>query len=515
MNDSVSIDDFLFLEQNMAAKIDEAIDFDREIKAYDDFENQQGQLENELSNVFYKFNNVSLRTKLNFLENSAQCSKNFKFLNVAQENYVLPNNMKTKVQKISVSAFFQKKSLDAYMMHLEELKKYDHRIIGQEMELFYMIPEAAGSVFWLPRGWKIFKALESYIRAKSYENYQEVKTPIVMSSQFWEKSGHMQAYGKNMMHVHMGLEECESAAIKPMNCPGHVEIFKHKIRSYRDLPLNIAEFGACHRYEPSGALHGLLRVRSFNMDDGHIFCTKEQIQNEVEKFMKQALSIYNHFGFDEVKIKIATRPKEFLGEIENWDYAESIMKEAIAKIGLEYEIALEEGAFYGPKIELHIKDSMSRLWQLGTIQLDFVLPERFDISYIDSSGQKVRPCMLHRAILGSMERFIGILLEHTRGNLPISIAPVQVVICSVTSDCNEYANTVYNNIRELGINVELDDRAETLSAKIRRHKILKVPILGIIGKKEISDESVTIEFSSKQHVFKLKDLSQLVKLIEK
>ena len=439
--------------------------------------------------------------------------KHFKIQKVAQEEFVTCDGSKIKVQKITVAAFFEQANLVAYLEALELLKKNDHRLIGQNMELFYMIPEAAGSVFWLPRGWKLFKSLENFIRKFSYADYQEVRTPFVMSSVFWEKSGHMQAYGKNMMHINMGDDEHECAALKPMNCPGHIEIFKQKIRSYRDLPFRIAELGSCHRYEPSGALHGLLRVRSFTMDDGHIFCTREQIQSEIEKFVPRALEMYKHFGFVDVTIKIATRPEGFLGESANWDYAQEVMQEAMHQLKLPFEIAHGEGAFYGPKVEMHIKDSLGRSWQLGTIQLDFVLPERFDISYVDDNGTKQRPCMLHRAMLGSMERFIAVLLEHTSGNIPINLAPTQIAVCSVVSECNEYAQLVHDKLLEIGINSQLDIRSETLGAKIRQHKILKVPMIAVIGKNEVSDKSLTVEFMGNKHIYQLDKITEILGLI--
>ena len=511
-NEPISESDFEFIEKKMLRVIDGDIEFEKIVRSYEDsiehiksiksfdMDSKLWQLDEHGPNIWYALGEVAIPTNLQFLKSSSECLKHFKLQKVAQEEYMTASGEKIKVQKITVAAFFTQQELDSYLTNLELLKQNDHRLIGQAMDLFYMIPEAAGSVFWLPRGWKLFKALEAFIRKFSYADYQEVRTPFVMSSVFWERSGHMQAYGKNMMHINMGDHEHECAALKPMNCPGHIEIFKQKIRSYRDLPFRIAELGSCHRYEPSGSLHGLLRVRSFTMDDGHIFCTREQIQSEIERFVPRAMQMYKHFGFDDVSIKIATRPDGFLGNALNWDYAENVMQDAMRKLGLPFEIAQGEGAFYGPKVEMHIKDSLGRSWQLGTIQLDFVLPERFDITYIDDAGQKQQPCMLHRAMLGSMERFIAVLLEHTCGNVPLDLAPVQVAVCSVVTDCNEYATLVAQKLKDIGLNVELDIRAETLGAKIRQHRMLKVPIIAVIGKDEMEKKVVTIEHAGSKSV---------------
>lgn len=523
MDETISENDFVDIQAKMLNLIkhggvieknsrshDESIEYARELNINEKFLH----LDFDGPNAWYKFESVQVVSELKFLSDIRDFVGAFKLLKVAQEEYIV-NEKKIKVQKITVAAFLTQAKLDDYLARLELLLQNDHRNIGQNMELFYMIPEAAGSVFWLPSGWKLFKSLEAFIRKFSYKDYMEVRTPFVMSSSFWEKSGHMQAYGKNMMHIAMGDHGQESAALKPMNCPGHIEIFKQKIRSYRNLPFRLAEIGSCHRYEPSGALHGLLRVRSFTMDDGHIFCAREQIQMEVEKFMLQALNIYKYFEFNNFSIKISTRPDTFLGQIEDWDYAEKMLELAMQELKLPYEIANGEGAFYGPKIEIHIRDFFDRSWQLGTIQLDFVLPERFDISYIDEVGQKKRPCMLHRATLGSIERFIALLLEHTAGNLPIALAPVQAAICSVVSDCNDYAKTVCDILEKLDMNIVLDTKNDTLGAKIRAHKIAKVPMIIVIGRDEMNDETVTVEYLGGKNVYKLAELEENMKEILK
>lgn len=522
-HNAISQNDFSIIEQDMLVLIKQGGEVDKEILSYeesldqkkeDNFDLDLWPLDENGPNCWYTLNNKRVFSELKFLNNIKNAPQYFKLQKVAQEDYIV-NDEKVKVQKITVAAFSDAESLKAYLDRMELLKQNDHRVIGQAMDLFYTIPEAAGSVFWLANGWKLVKALEAFIRKISYSEFHEVKTPLVMSSVFWEKSGHMAAYGKNMMHINMGQEEQESAALKPMNCPAHIEVFKHKLRSYRNLPYRIAELGSCHRYEPSGALNGLFRVRAFTMDDGHIFCTREQIQSEVEKFMSRALEMYEYFGFDEVSIKLSTRPEGFLGEIENWDYAEKVLEEAIKALDIDYEIAEGEGAFYGPKIELHVRDSLDRSWQLGTIQLDFVLPERFDISYTDENGEKQQPCMLHRAMLGSIERFIAVLLEHTGGHLPIEIAPLQIAVCSITSECAEYAKKVSDILEESGIRVELDIRDQTLSAKIKQHKIAKVPALCVIGKDEMNNNKVTIEYKQEKFVLNLDELKIKIKDILK
>ncbi len=497
----VSENDFAKIKKNMIKLIDGSVEFEK----YSKFDDEDNENEDSKSSYAYKFQEVTLESSLPFFMKSSQCSKHFEIRRVAQELIG-----ETKVQKLTVSAFRNEKDLANYLEHLELLKKNDHRVIGKQMELFDSIPEAAGSVFWLPNGYKLFKALESFIRKVAYDGYNEVRTPLVLSSNFWEKSGHMAAYKANMMHIHMGEGDCETAAIKPMNCPGHIEIFKQKRRSYKELPVRIAEFGICHRYEPSGALLGLMRVRSFTMDDGHIFCAREQIQSEVEKFMIPALKAYKFFGFDDITIKVATRPEGFLGNIENWDFAEKTLQDALKSLNLDYIIAQGEGAFYGPKIEIHVSDSMGRSWQLGTIQLDFVLPERFDLSYVDKDDQYQVPCMLHRALVGSMERFIGVLLEHTGGNLPIQFAPVQAVICTVVSSVDEYAKAVHKKLTELDIRVELDDRSETLGYKIRDHKQSKVPMLIIIGKDEMNNKIISVEYNAQKFTYEFDAVSKIM-----
>ena len=510
MDETISQLEFSNIKSAMLKKIKSAMHIKRDALSYEDSQeigNFYASKAQEGPNEWYSFGNVKIISDLSFLTNSKLCSNSFEVIKVAQEDFE-----GKKIQKLTCAAFFDDEKLQEYIDHMEFLKKHDHRTIGKQQELFYMIDQAPGSVFWLPKGWQLFRALESFIRRKTLSEYQEVRTPFVKSTSFWEKSGHLAVFSKNMMFVNMGNDsQKEEAALKPMNCPAHIEIFKHKTRSYKDLPLRIAEFGICHRYEPSGALHGLMRVRSFTIDDGHIFCMMEQIKAEVKMFMKQAIDVYKTLTFDDIKLIIATRPEKFLGQKDSWDYAEKTLCEALKEIDLDFEIAEGEGAFYGPKIEMHVNDSMGRMWQLGTIQLDFVLPERLDINYTDSDGESKRPCMLHRAVVGSLERFIAVLLEHTKGNLPLFLAPEQVVICSVVSDVNEYANKVYEEIKSHGIIVKFDDRNQTLGYKIREHKLNKIPMIIIIGKKEAADGTFTLEYLNKKIIYDINKMEEFLK----
>lgn len=509
---AISETEFEFFSKMMLKKISQGIEFEKNTKSFDESSESDNKyfasVAEDGPNAWYKFENVEMISYLPFLVNSAECSNNFVIEKVAQEDF-----QGFKVQKITVAAFFNKDDLDAYLEKMELLKQNDHRKIGQTQELFHFIPQAPGSPFWLANGYKLFRNVEKLIRAVCYKDYMEVKTPFVMSSCFWEKSGHMAAFEKNMMHVQMGEHKEELAALKPMNCPGHIEIYKQKIRSYKDLPFRLAEFGSCHRYEPSGALHGLMRVRSFTIDDGHIFCSREQIKDEVKKFMEQAVEFYKKLKFFDLQIVVSTRPEKFLGEIENWDYAQKMLEEGLNELNLEYKIANGEGAFYGPKIELHVLDNMKRQWQLGTIQLDFVLPERFNIVYDDANNLKQTPCMLHRAMVGSIERFLAVLLEHTQGHLPLNLVPIQAVVCSVVTDVNDYAKTVFNKLEKIGISANLDIRAETLGYKIREHKKSKIPMLIIIGKEEMNNKTITLEYASNKHVYEFDKINEILNFV--
>jgi threonyl-tRNA synthetase len=394
------------------------------------------------------------------------------------------------LQRIYGTCWRDKKELKAHLHRLEEAEKRDHRKLGRELDLFHFQDEAAGMPFWHDKGWTIYLELEAYIRRKLNDaDYKEVKTPLMVDRSLWEKSGHADKFAEHMYQVE---SEERTFAIKPMNCPCHVQIFNQGIVSYRDLPLRMAEFGSCHRYEPSGALHGLMRVRSFVQDDAHIFCTEDQITEETVAFCELLLSVYKDLGFDEVKVMFADRPEVRAGEDAVWDKAEQSLLDAIKATGLDYEMNPGEGAFYGPKIEFHLKDTIGRSWQCGTLQVDFVLPERLDASYIGEDSARHRPVMLHRAILGSLERFIGILIEHHAGRFPVWLAPTQVVVSTITSDADDYATEVYQKLRKAGIRAELDVRNEKINYKVREHSMAKVPAIFVVGRNEAEEGTVSI-----------------------
>ncbi|MEJ5211729.1 MAG: threonine--tRNA ligase [Burkholderiales bacterium] len=394
------------------------------------------------------------------------------------------------LQRVYGTAWARKEDLDAYLHRLEEAEKRDHRKLGRQLDLFHLQDEAPGMVFWHPKGWIIWQEIEQYIRAQlRAHGYQEVRTPQVMDRVLWEKSGHWENYRDHMFTTH---SENRDYAVKPMNCPGHIQIFNQGIKSYRDLPLRLAEFGACHRNEPSGALHGLMRVRGFVQDDAHIFCTEEQIQDEVSAFIDLLLEVYRDFGFDEVLVKLSTRPEKRVGSDETWDKAEAALEAALRAKGLSYELQPGEGAFYGPKIEFALKDCLGRVWQCGTIQLDFALPERLGAHYVAEDNSRRVPVMLHRAILGSLERFIGILIEHHAGAMPVWLAPVQVVVMSITDAQTEYVERVAAEMRAAGLRVETDLRNEKISYKIREHSLQKLPYQVICGDKEVQANQVAV-----------------------
>ena len=394
------------------------------------------------------------------------------------------------LQRIYGTCWRDKKELKTYLHRIEEAEKRDHRRIGREMDLFHFQDEAAGMPFWHDKGWTIYRELQDYIRRKLFVGgYQEVNTPQMVDRTLWEKSGHADKFAEHMYQVE---SEERTFAIKPMNCPCHVQIFNHGLVSYRDLPLRMAEFGSCHRYEPSGALHGLMRVRSFVQDDAHIFCTEDQITEETVAFTNLLLSVYKDLGFEEVEVKFADRPDVRAGEDHVWDKAEQSLLDAIKATGLDYDLNPGEGAFYGPKIEFHLKDTIGRSWQCGTLQVDFVLPERLDANYIGEDNARHRPVMLHRAILGSLERFIGILIEHHAGRFPLWLAPTQVVVATIISDADDYAEDVCNQLRAAGIRAELDTRNEKINYKVRDHSLQKVPALFIIGRKEAEEGTLSV-----------------------
>ena len=406
------------------------------------------------------------------------------------------NAQNTMLTRIYGTAWNTKKELDEYLQQLEEAELRDHRKLGKELKLFHFQDDAPGMVFWHPDGWKIYTELERYVRKmQSNANYKEIKTPQVVDRKLWEKSGHWDKYRENMFITEIDEQyanEKRINALKPMNCPCHVQIYNHDLRSYRDLPLRLAEFGSCHRYEPSGTMHGLMRVRGFTQDDGHIFCTEDQIMQETASFIELLSKIYSDLGFNDFDIKLSTRPENRVGSDEIWDKAEKSLEDAIKQLGLDYEIDEGDGAFYGPKLDFVLTDAIGRKWQCGTFQADFNLPSRLDATYIGEDGNKHVPVMMHRAILGSFERFIGILTENYSGHFPLWLAPTQVVICTITSDADDYAKSLSETLSNLNIRSEFDIRNEQISYKIREHSQLKRPIIIAVGKNELSDQAVSI-----------------------
>jgi threonyl-tRNA synthetase len=394
------------------------------------------------------------------------------------------------LQRVYGTAWAKKEDLDAYLHMLEEAEKRDHRKLGKQLDYFHMQDEAPGMVFWHPRGWSLWQEVEQYMRDmfRSY-GYQEVKTPTIMDRTLWEKSGHWQNYHDNMFTT---FSESRDYAVKPMNCPGHIQIFNSGLHSYRDLPLRLAEFGSCHRNEPSGALHGLMRVRGFTQDDAHIFCTEEQIEAEVAAFIEMLYKAYGDFGFTDVLVKLSTRPEKRVGSDESWDKAEASLDAALRKNHLAFDLQPGEGAFYGPKIEFTLKDSLERLWQCGTIQLDFNLPERLDAEYVAEDNSRKRPVMLHRAIVGSMERFIGILIENYAGAMPLWLAPVQVMVFNISDGQAEYVKEVVAELKKYGIRAECDLRNEKITYKIREHSLQKLPYLLVAGEREMQSKQVAV-----------------------
>ena len=413
----------------------------------------------------------------------------FKLMKVAGA-YWRGDSNNEMLQRIYGTAWASKDDQKAYLHMLEEAEKRDHRRIAKQLELFHLQEEAPGMVFWHPAGWTLWQQIEQYMRRVLDESgYREVKTPLVMDRSLWEKSGHWENYRKEMFTTE---SEKRDYAIKPMNCPGHVQIFNHGLRSYRDLPLRLAEFGSCHRNEPSGALHGLMRVRGFVQDDAHIFCTEAQIVSEVQAFNELLRKVYHDFGFDDVAVKLSLRPDQRAGSDEVWDKAEQGLREALAASGLAWEELDGEGAFYGPKIEYQIKDALGRSWQCGTIQLDFVLPERLGAEYVTDANTRARPVMLHRAILGSLERFIGILIENYAGAFPMWLSPVQAVVMNISDNQGEYAADVANRLQKAGFRVEPDLRNEKITYKIREHSVRRLPYLLVVGDKEKEAQLVAV-----------------------
>ena len=409
------------------------------------------------------------------------------------------------LQRVYGTAWRNDKELKAYLTMLEEAEKRDHRRLGREMDLFHIQEEAPGMAFWHPKGWKFYLELEAFMRRRlDRAGYKEVKTPQLVDRKLWEESGHWEKFRENMF---ISESDDRFYALKPMNCPGHVQIFNQGLKSYRDLPMRMAEMGCCHRYEPSGALHGLMRVRNFTQDDAHIFCEESQINAESAIFCDLLLSIYKDFGFQDVRVKFSDRPPVRAGSDDVWDRAEAALQEAIDQVGLPYELNPGEGAFYGPKLEFVLRDAIGRDWQCGTLQVDFVLPERLDASYVGEDGNRHRPVMLHRAILGSFERFAGILIEEHAGRFPLWLAPVQAMVATITSDADDYAEEVAAKAAAMGIRVETDLRNEKINYKVREHSHAKVPAMLVVGKREAEEGKVSVRRlgEKQQQVLALED----------
>ena len=419
----------------------------------------------------------------------------FKLMSVAGA-YWRGDSNRPMLQRIYGVAFRNRDDLKAHLTMLEEAAKRDHRRLGKEMELFHLQEEAPGMVFWHPNGWSIYRSLEDYMRRRQRAaGYKEIRTPQVVDRVLWEKSGHWEAYRENMFIVEVdeeGAKEKRINALKPMNCPCHVQVYNQGLKSYRDLPLRLAEFGSCHRYESSGSMHGLMRVRGFTQDDAHIFCTADQIESECADFITLLSSIYRDLGFETFEIKLSTRPAVRIGSDETWDMLESALEQAIRHTGNAYEVDPGEGAFYGPKLDFKLTDAIGRKWQCGTFQVDGNLPTRLDAEYIGEDGAKHRPYMLHRAILGSFERFIGILIEHYAGKLPFWLAPRQVVVASIVSDADAYVQEIVAGLRGLGLRAEADVRNEKINYKVREHSVGKVPVILAIGQREVAERSVSV-----------------------
>ena len=424
------------------------------------------------------------------LPSTRHVGKAFKLTKLAGA-YWRGDQRNAQLQRIYGTSWASQEELDAYLLRVEEAEKRDHRRIGRQMDLFHIQEEGKGMVFWHPKGWTLWRALEAYMRRQlERDGYQEVKTPQLLDYSLWQRSGHAEKFGQNMFKCE--TEEGELLAVKPMNCPGHVQIFNMGQKSYRDLPLRMAEFGSCHRYEPSGGLHGIMRVRGFTQDDAHIFCRENQIEDETTRFARLLYQVYADLGVELHSVKLALRPDLRAGTDETWDRAEAMLERAARAAGMDVEMLPNEGAFYGPKLEFHLKDAIGRTWQCGTLQLDFVLPERLEAEYVAEDGSKQRPVMLHRAILGTFERFLGILIENVAGAFPLWLAPVQAVVATITSDADGYAEEAAAKLRAAGLRVETDLRNEKINYKVREHSLAKVPVIAVVGRREAEEGKVAL-----------------------
>jgi len=501
-NEPFSTDDFEKIEKRMAEIVDRDEPITREVwdrkEAIEHFksigETYKAEIIEDLPQdeeiTVYRQGNWKDLCRGPHLPSTGRLGKAFKLTKLAGA-YWRGDSNNAQLQRIYGTAWANEKDLKKHLLMLEEAEKRDHRKLGREMNLFHFQEEAPGSVFWHPHGWTLFQSLIDYMRDQQGKaGYEEINTPDVMDKSLWEKSGHWEKFGENM-YTSVTPDD-RTFCLKPMNCPGHVQVFKHGLRSYRELPLKFAEFGKVHRYEPSGALHGMMRVRHFTQDDAHIFCTEDQITEECVTVTNLILSIYRDFGFEDVRLKFSDRPEKRVGSDAIWDRAEAALKTAIEATGLEYTLNPGEGAFYGPKIEFVLRDTIGRDWQCGTVQVDFNLPGRLGSFYIGEDGEKHEPVMIHRALFGSLERFLGILIEHHAGRFPLWLAPLQCVVATITSDADEYAQQVADVLKEHGLNTEADLRNEKINYKVREHSLAKVPALLVVGKREAEEGTVAI-----------------------
>ncbi len=526
----LSLDDLPTIEKRMHELVDRDIPIVREEWNRDDaipfFKNMGENFKAEIIEGIPQGQVISLYRQGEFIDlcrgphlpTTKRVGHAFKLMKLAGA-YWRGDHRNVMLQRIYGTAWATQAQLDEYLHMLEEAEKRDHRKLGADLGLFHMQEEAVGSIFWHPKGWTLYRTLENFVRRRMEKaGYVEVRTPQLVDLSLWEASGHWEKFGESMFTVEN--DEAKVLAIKPMNCPCHVQIFKQGLKSYRDLPLRMAEFGSCHRNEPSGSLHGIMRVRSFVQDDAHIFCTPDQIISETKDFCDLLKAIYQDLGFESFKVKFSDRPEKRAGSDELWDKAEQALKDATQAAGIEFSLNPGEGAFYGPKLEFVLKDCIGREWQCGTLQVDYCLPERLDATYVGEDGQKHRPVMLHRAVLGSMERFIGVLIEHYAGKFPLWLAPVQVVVASVTTDANEYAISVFEQLKAKGIKAELDIRNEKIPYKVREHSLQKIPYIYVVGKREAEEKTVAIRKlgGEQQNVMALdqaiQDLLQEVNAIE-
>jgi threonyl-tRNA synthetase len=515
-NEPFSTDDFDAIEKQMKKIVERGAPFKREVwdrdRAIKFFKDKGENFKAELIHDLPETEDIKMYSQGEWIDlcrgphmpTTKSVGTAFKLMKVAGA-YWRGDSNKAMLTRIYGTAWRNEQELQDYLTQIEEAEKRDHRKLGKELELFHMQDESQGSVFWHPKGWTIWVALESYMRRRLTDGgYKEVKTPQLMDSRFWEASGHWGKYRENMFVVPDVVPNTEEGgkvfkeepkhfmALKPMNCPAHVQIFKQGIKSYRDLPMRLAEFGCCHRNEAHGALHGLMRVRQFTQDDAHIFCREDQIMEECVKFCELTKAIYKDLGFDNYTVKLETRPKNRIGSDALWDKAEKGLEDALKKLEMPYELAPGDGAFYGPKLAFIIKDAIGREWGCGTLQLDFNLPERLDALYTAEDGSRQRPVMLHRAILGSIERWIGIMIENYAGKLPLWLAPVQCVVATITSEADDYAMEVIRELKAKGIRAELDIRNEKINYKVRDHSLQKVPYLYVVGKREAEERKVAI-----------------------